>query len=52
MLWYTLQASARHNVGQIVRVIAEAIAEPGGNVNSMLDRYFEVDHDADTLPIR
>lgn len=52
MLWYTLQTSARYNFCQTVRVIAEALAEPSGNVNSMLDRYFEVDRDADTLPIR
>ena len=34
------------------RAITEALAEPGGNVASMLERYFEVDRDADTLPIR
>jgi hypothetical protein len=31
------------------RAIAEALAGPGGEVAAMLERYFELDRDADTV---
>lgn len=34
------------------RAIAEALVGPTGDVAGILERYFEVDHDADTLPTR
>jgi AraC-like DNA-binding protein len=34
------------------RAIAEALAGPDGNIADIMERYFEVDHDADTLSTR